>query len=201
MLTFPSGVYPKECVWQLVTRTKTFRNPYNNAGGQDLTLPGAYWSAKLSFATLTRAKAQSLLGTLTALDGTAGRIQMWDHAFASPMGNGGGTPVVDGNGQTGNTLNIRNCTPSVTWLNAGDYFQCGNQLHIMIADAVTDSAGKCTLQFRAALRESPADGAAITVTQAKAIMRLVDDKQLPRRSTNSRVLSDFTIEFEEAIDG
>ncbi len=199
MLTFPDGIHPTECAWQLVSRSKQFKNPYTNGGGQTLALPGVYWTATLTFGVLTRAQAALMAGFIAEMNGMAGSMQIWDHAFATPQGNAGGTPVVDGNGQSGITLNIRGCTPSVTWLKTGDYFQLGNQLHIMTADAATDVTGRCTLRFRAPMRQQPADGTALITIKPKAIMRLKDDNQGMRRSTKKLVISSFSLELEEDI--
>ncbi len=197
MALFPDDIYPTECYWKLVTVSEVFETPWSKSR-QTMTL-AQYWQAELTFASLNRDKGARLHGLLTKLRGPAGRIELWDHAFATPRGNGGGYPVVDGAGQSGNVLNIRGATPNVTWLKVGDYFQLGNQLHIMTEDASTDASGRCQLEFEAAMRYSPADGAYLNLNKPTATMMLKDDDQGGRRSSKRLILSSTTVTFVEDV--
>ncbi|WP_299001796.1 hypothetical protein [uncultured Shewanella sp.] len=197
MLTFPEGIYPTSCDWRLVHRTKVFTNPYSNQT-QTLSLPGAYWHAKLQFANLTRAQGQTLHAFVSNMQGMAGRVKLFDHAFSAPRGHGRGTPFVKGSNQTGNQLAIDG-VESGTFLQAGDYCQIGEQLVILTSDATASSDGECVLNFQAALRRAPADGSPIIVQSPCAVMQLKDDNQGLRRSTKSRVISSFSLEFIEDV--
>jgi len=199
MLTFPSDIFPTECDWRLVPRTQVFSNPFNGSV-QTLSLPGAYWQAQLSFANLSRDQGARLHALITQLRGPSGRIQLWDHAFASPRGNAGGNPVIDGAGQVGGQIAIRGCTPSSLFLKTGDYCQMGLQRVIVTADAIANATGRCTLQVEAPIRYAPANGSAIIVNKASSVMMLKDDDQGGRRSSKKLVLSSLSLTFIEDVN-
>lgn len=198
MLIFPDDIYPSECVWRLKAQTEVFSNPFNSAR-QTLELPGAAWEAQLRFDTLTRAKGAVLFGLLAQLRGAAGRVLLWDHAFARPRGPALGAPVVHGANQVGNRLTLRGALPSSLFLCRGDYFQLGNQLHLLTADAISDASGQCQLQFEAPLRYPPQDGMALITHRPCAVMMLKDDDQGGRRSSSRLILSSLTLSFVEDV--
>ncbi|WP_299494957.1 hypothetical protein [uncultured Shewanella sp.] len=197
MLTFPEGIYPTSCDWRLVHRTKVFTNPYSNQT-QTLSLPGAYWHAKLQFANLTRTQGQTLHGFVSNMQGMAGRVKLFDHAFSAPSGHGRGTPFVKGSNQTGNQLSIDGVEAGL-FLRSGDYCQIGEQLVILTSDATANSSGECVLNFQAAIRRAPANGSPIIVQSPCAVMQFKDDNQGLRRSSQRRVLSGFSLEFVEDV--
>lgn len=198
MLIFPDDIYPTECVWRLKAQTEVFSNPFNSAC-QTLELPGAAWEAQLRFDSLTRAKGAILHSTLAQLRGAAGRILLWDHAFATPRGSAQGTPLVHGANQVGNRLTVRGCQANSEFLRIGDYFQLGNQLHIVTAQAIANAQGQCQLQFEAPMRHIPVDGMALITVRPCAVMRLKDDDQGGRRSTSRLILSSLTLSFIEDV--
>jgi len=199
MLTFPSDIFPTECDWRLVPRTQVFSNPFNGSV-QTLSLPGAYWQAQLSFANLSRDQGARLHALITQLRAPSGRIQLWDHAFASPRGPAGGNPVIDGAGQVGGQIAIRGCAPSSLFLKTGDYCQMGLQRVIVTADAIANDTGKCILQVVAPIRYAPANGSAVIVNKACSVMMLKDDDQGGRRSSKKLVLSSFSLTFIEDVN-
>lgn len=198
MLIFPDDIYPTECVWRLKSQTEVFSNPFNSSR-QTLELPGAAWEAQLRFDTLTRAKGATLFGLLAQLRGAAGRILLWDHAYANPRGSALGAPVVHGAGQFGHQLTVRGCQPNTLFLRTGDYFQLNNQLHIMTADATANALGHCQILFEAPMRHIPNDGTALITRKAKAVMMLKDDDQGGRRSTKRLILSSLTLSLIEDV--
>jgi hypothetical protein len=87
---------------------------------------------------------------------------------------------VDGSGQSGNSLNTWNWIPSsANVLRAGDYFALegsfGRSLHLLSADASSDSAGRAVLQFEPPLRSAQPDDTALILQNPACIMALVDD--------------------------
>jgi hypothetical protein len=199
LLVFPSDIFPTECDWRLVPRTQVFSNPFNGSV-QTLSLPGAYWQVQLSFANLSRDHAARLHALITQLRGPSGRIQLWDHAFATPRGAAGGNPTINGAGQVGGLLNIKGCTPSSVFLKTGDYCQIGLQRVMVTADAIANATGLCTLQVEAPIRYAPANGSAIIVNKASAVMMLKDDDQGGRRSSKKLVLSSLSLTFFEDVN-
>lgn len=198
ILAFPTDIHPTSCDWRLVPRTMVFSNPFNGTR-QTMSLPGAYWQAQLSFSNLSRDKGAELHALVSQLRGPSGRIQLWDHAFASPRGLAGGNAVVNGANQLGGQLNISGVTPSMRFLRLGDYCQIANQLVILTRDAMADSLGNCLLTFEAPLRYAPVNGSPIITQQASAVMMLKDDNQGGRRSSKRLVLSGLTLTFIEDV--
>ena len=89
--------------------------------------------------------------------------------------------MVNGASQSGNTLIIDGATASQTgYLKAGDYIQLGtglsSRLHMVVEDADTDGSGNATLSIEPALRTSPSDDLAITVSNTKGVFRLVTNE-------------------------
>jgi len=106
---------------------------------------------------------------------------MGDPLCATPQGNIGGTPRVNGGSQTGETLNIDGCTADVTdWLKAGDYIQLGAagtaNLHKVLEDVNTNGSGEATLSLWPHIRTAPADNATVTVTNAVGRFRLASNE-------------------------
>lgn len=137
---------------------------------------GARWEAEISLPPMSRQNAEAWLGWLLSLRGQVGTFLMGDPAGATPMGEAGGTPLVNGASQTGSSLVVDGATPSQSsWLRAGDYFQLGSaassKLYKVTQDVVTDGGGSATLEIWPNLRSSPSDNDALTVTGAKGLFR------------------------------
>jgi len=144
---------------------------------------GQGWSIDVQLPPIrTRDTAEQWAAFLLSLNGREGTFLMGDPTRRSPRGTGGGTPLVKGASQTGQTLLIDGCPLSTTdWLRAGDYIQLGtgasSHLHRLLVDADTDGAGEVTLDIWPRLRESPADNAAVTITSAKGLWRLASNER------------------------
>lgn len=106
--------------------------------------------------------------------------KMWNrgeiHDFTHPLlpgsglsrnGTGTGTPVVNGASQTGDTLAIDGWGASQSnVMRAGDVFTVAgdNAVYMVGEDADSNGSGEVTLNISPALRVSPADGAALTIS-------------------------------------
>ena len=109
--------------------------------------------------------------------------KMWNrgeiHEFTHPLvpgsgisrnGVGTGTPLVDGASQTGSSLLTDGWGNTVTnSVRAGDAIKIAgdNAVYIVTADANSDGAGHVTIPISPPLRTSPADNAALTITNVK----------------------------------
>lgn len=75
-----------------------------------------------------------------------------------------GTPLVKGASQTGRSLLVDGLTVGVTF-KAGDCFSFDNtvyrEMHMIKADVTANGSGEATLTFTPAIRQSPADNAAV----------------------------------------
>ena len=169
---WPAELVPQENEFYLAAVTKQFESPFTGAT-QTLEYPGAKWQISLKFKNLTREQMRRLEVTVLQLRGTANRIRIPDHAIKR-LG-AGGAAVVDGAGQAGRVLMIKNAPADVDYLLTGDYFEIGGELKRMIGDARTDSTGKTVLRFEPALRKSPANNAAINADTPCATVRQEKD--------------------------
>jgi hypothetical protein len=144
---------------------------------------GQWWEGKASLNLLTKSEAAVWRAFFTSLNGLEGYFLMGDPNGAVPLGlaaSNPGTPVVDGEGQTGNSLTIRNAPTSITgWLKAGDFFQLGDQgsarLYQCLADVDIDENGNSTISMFPRLRLSPADGSLIYTSNCKGLFRLMGE--------------------------
>jgi hypothetical protein len=165
------------CRFGLETNTQTFTSPLTKAV-QRMLLGGARWTATYTLPAMKRGKAAAWQAFFDRLEGSANAFNAFDPDGKTPRGTATGTPLVSGATQTGSTLAIDGCTASVTgWLMAGDYFSVNGELKRLTADATTNGSGQTTLNFKPALRNSPADDAPLTLTKPTCTMILADDMQ------------------------
>ena len=163
MSTFPFptvGRAPSDCNVRYAANTDVRRSPLNGAI-QTLKRSRGYWVIDYSYRNLTNAERQILSAWLANLDGMRHRFTS---AVPGSLNTGayGGTPLVAGADQTGNTINIDGASPSVTgWANAGDYLSFGGQLKMVTADVNTDGGGAASIPVTPEFATAPADNAAV----------------------------------------
>jgi hypothetical protein len=129
----------------------------------------------------SRADAEAWVAALVSLNGMEGSFLLGDTANTTPRGTATGTPLVKGAGQTGRTLITDGWTAGVTGIvKAGDWFQLGSgstaRLHKIMVDANSNGSGEATLDIWPALRSSPADNAALTVSSPKGRFMLASNE-------------------------
>lgn len=146
---------------------------------------GQRWAASISLPPMKRQDAEPWVAFLVALKGQVGTFLLGDPNCKQPQGSASvtaGTPLVNGAGQTGDTLNIDGLPTNVTgYLLAGDYIQLGAagsaSLYKVLTDVNTDGSGQATLDIWPNLRSSPADNATVIVTNTKGKFRLRSNVQ------------------------
>ncbi len=164
------------CRFGLETNTQTFTSPLTKAT-QRMLLGGARWMATYSLPPMNRDKAAVWKAFFDLLEGGVNTFNAFDPDCKTPRGAGGGTPLVNGGGQTGSSLITDGWPANTTVLKAGDYFAVNGELKRVTSDATTNGSGQVTISFKPALRNSPADNAAITVERPTCTMVLADDMQ------------------------
>lgn len=172
VLDWPSELVPNETEYHLQFVTRQFESPFNGAA-QTLEFPGAKWTCVMRFNHMTRDKMRHLEVFLLRLRGAAGRVRIPDHAIKRQ--GAGSNSKVDGAGQTGRRLLIKDAPASVDYLLAGDYFEIGGELKRAISDTRTDGLGRGVVLFEPALRRSPATNQTVNVVYPCAVMRLEKD--------------------------
>jgi len=137
---------------------------------------GQFWRAQITLPPMRREDAEPWIAAMLSLNGRRGTFYLGDASATTPRGTATGTPLVNGASQTGQTLVTDGWTSGVTGiLKAGDYMQIGDRLYKVLADANSDGTGNATFDIWPRLRESPADNAAITVTNTKGLFRRADN--------------------------
>lgn len=135
---------------------------------------GARWEADVTIAEMERPAAEEWIAALTSLRGAWGTFRLGDPGGATPRGTWAGTPLVKGGSQTGETLLVDGFSAGAT-VKAGDYLQVGDRLYKILVDA-TEAAGEITLDIWPRLRESPADNAVVTTSNARGLFRLAGNQ-------------------------
>jgi hypothetical protein len=144
--------------------------------------PGDQWFGELSLVPLAPCDAGPFHAFFTSLDGPVGTFLLGDPLRQIPLGTAAGlpgTPVVNGAGQVGETLNIRGLPASrPNYLLAGDYVQLGTgittRLYLNLQTVASDASGQASLTLRPRVKVAPADGATVTVRGTRGIWTLVD---------------------------
>lgn len=138
---------------------------------------GSWWEAEVSLPPMDRPDAEEWIGFLMSLKGRYGTFLLGDPAATSPRGTWAGTPLVQGAGQTGETLVVDGFSAGAT-AKRGDYFGLGSGSTARIYKVLTDAtaaAGAMTLDIWPRLRESPADNAVVTTSSAAGLFRLASN--------------------------
>lgn len=138
---------------------------------------GERWEAEITLPAMARADAEQWVAWLLSMRGREGTFLLGDPLGATPRGSAGGTPLVNGADQTGDSLSIDGCTAGQTgWLKAGDYIQLGSgasaSLHKVLQDVDSNGAGQATLDLWPSVRTAPADNSAIVTSSAQGVFRL-----------------------------
>lgn len=164
---------------------------------------GQWWEGELKFSPMKRTVARELIAFLAQLRGKYGTFLYGDPDYLAlgPQGVGGGTPLVAGGSQTGNTLDVDGFPALTTVYRKYDYFSLGSgtsmRLYMLTEDAVTDSSGAVTLSFEPRLRVSPADNDPLTFTGAKGAFRLSEN--IAQWDVNESNIYSMSIPFKEAL--
>jgi hypothetical protein len=175
-LTLPSHTGRRSMELRATNAVTVERSPFTYAS-QAQASAGQMWQADVTLPPMKRADAEAWVAWLVSLRGGFGTFLMGDPIGATPRGAGGGTPLVNGAGQTGQDLNIDGCSNSITgWLKAGDYVQLGSgstaTLHKVLADVDTNGSGQATLTLWPHIRTAPSDNATVTISNTVGRWRL-----------------------------
>lgn len=118
------------------------------------------------------------------IDSLKGTYQEFEFGPPFPLrGAGGGTPLVNGANQNGQSLITDGWPNSTLVLKARDPIAVEANLYFMLQDVTTDGSGNATLDMWPALRSSPADNAPITTVNPKGIFTFMERPTVPRNVT------------------
>lgn len=200
-LSFPSTLTIEE--FEIRIRTSAAQNisPFS-LSQQVYDFGGEIWEFSGSMPTMVRENAAIYSSFLMSLRGIVGTFLMPIPDSKNPLGSWGGTPVVDGGSQTGDTLAIRGLPLSQTGCaKAGDFIQIGTgnntRLYRVVEDADSDGSGDMTVTIVPRLRESPADGETVVYQNAQGRFRL--DERTAAYAASPSKLYNMKITCREAL--
>jgi hypothetical protein len=202
-LTMPAVPGFVESAFSLVPKSQTFRSSLNAGAVQTTELGAALWQARYKLPAMTLGQAAAWRAFAAALRGSAGRFYGFDPDLRSPIGAydaGLDTLLVDGAAQTGVALAIKGGRPSATIgiVEAGSYFQVGDELKVVTERFDVDGSGDGTLTFEPALVAAPADAAPLILVNPVAIMQLASDASAAWSGDLSRITRGFSFAAIEA---
>lgn len=157
----------------LISTAQSLKRQVRSRGGQR-------WGAKLQWAPMLRASFAPILAFCIAQRGQFGSFQIvLPTPFDTPQGSwAGGAPQVDGAGQVGRTINLKNFTAGQSKvIKAGDLLKfIDSKVYMATADADSDGSGKvASLPIEPALIVSPGNGEAVVYTSVPFTMMLNGD--------------------------
>jgi len=153
----------------------TYKQQIHNHAGQR-------WEAEVQLPPMRYDKAEEWIAWLLSLNGRAGTFLMGDPNRCTARGALGGTPLVNGAGQTGSSISIDGCSSNVTgWMKAGDYIQLGSAstatLHKVLQDADTNGNGEVTLDIWPNIISAPTNNASVITSNTVGRWRLNSGQQ------------------------
>jgi len=96
----------------------------------------------------------------------------------APRGAAAGTPLINGASQIGTSLITDGWTNNILQLKVGDIFSIvgENKVYMVVTDGTSDGSGNLTLTISPPLLSSPADNAALIVSNVAFTVQLEQDK-------------------------
>ena len=143
--------------------------------------PGHDLSAVVTLPPMKQVDAEIWIAWLRSLRGVEGTFLMGGPLKTSPLGSAGGTPLVAGADQVGDSIDIDGAALSQTgWLKAGDYINLGaaadGAWHQVLVDVDTNGSGEATIDVWPSINIAPADNDPIVTSNTTGIFRLATNK-------------------------
>lgn len=189
-ITFPRSLPTKPGIksfrFRPVFNNTVFTSPVTKTR-QVLRRPGNLWSGFYEFAPKKTEEVREMKAWIASMEGEFGTFLGFDPTGRLPSGIanvGSDTPLVDGAGQTGSSLNTKGWRNNGTdLLLPGDYFQIGStgiaiQLKQAIESASSNGTGLATLNFKTPLHASPADNAPIIFDNPVGVFNLINAEDI-----------------------
>lgn len=172
-ITFPSSPKPSGMSWRLVQPAQQNMSEWTGAR-QVLASGRGWWECSVTLPPIVGEAAVNPWRAFFGLArGAANDFQVPVNEIAQSSSTA--TPLVNGAGQTGRSLNTDGWPNSTAVLSAGQFVTIGNQLLQLTADVTSNGSGQATLSFEPAIRVSPADNAAIEYKNPYALMYFVEN--------------------------
>ncbi len=175
-ITYPSTPKPQGIAWRLLMPTQTNVSDWTGRR-QTLASGRGWWEAQITLPPIVGTTNINAWRSFIAKSrGTANDFQVPVDPVAQSSATA--TPLVNGAGQTGRTLNTDGWPLSTTVLQAGQFVTINNQLLQLTENVTSNGSGVAVLTFEPPVRVSPADNAAIEFKNPYCLMYLVEEPTL-----------------------
>ena len=175
-ITYPSTPRPQGMAWRLLMPSQT--NISNWTGRRQTVASGrGWWECQISFPPIVgTTNINAWRAFIAKSRGAANdfRVPVDPTAQSSATA----TPLVNGAGQTGRTLNSDGWPLSTTVLQAGQFITINNQLLQLTENVTSNATGVAVLTFEPPIRVSPSDNTAIEYKNPYCLMYLVEEPML-----------------------
>jgi hypothetical protein len=201
VLAFPTIRRPSEAAEKLIGLTQTHESPFDGTM-QTLEMPGARWEFTVTWQTLSLDDRRELSAFLARLRGRAGRFT-YGPIWSPRRATGGGVPVINGAGQSGEVLSTIGWAANAQAMRAGDWLSyldpAGRQrLHQVVVDATANASGIAALTISPPIRRAGANGAAVEIAAPIGAFMLPQD-EAPSLNIRPPSLGQATITMREAL--
>lgn len=175
-ITYPSTPKPQGIAWRLLMPAQTNVSDWTGRR-QTLASGRGWWEAQITFPPIIGTTNINAWRSFIAKSrGTANDFQVPVDPVAQSSATA--TPLVNGAGQTGRTLNTDGWPLSSTVLQAGQFVTINNQLLQLTENVTSNGSGVATLTFEPPVRVSPTDNAAIEYKNPYCLMYFVEEPTL-----------------------
>ena len=175
-ITYPSTPKPQSMSWRLLMPAQTNVSDWTGRR-QTLASGRGWWEAQITFPPIVGTTNINAWRSFIAKSrGAANDFQVPVDPVAQSSATA--TPLVNGAGQQGRTLNTDGWPLSTTVLQAGQYVTINNQLLQLTENVTSNGSGVAVLTFEPPVRVSPADNAAIEYKNPFCLMYLVEEPTL-----------------------
>lgn len=175
-ITYPSTPRPQSMSWRLVMPSQTNVSDWTGRR-QTISSGRGWWESQVTFPPIVgTTNVNAWRAFIAKSRGKANDFQVPVDPTAQSASTA--TPMVNGAGQTGRTLNTDGWPLSTTVLQAGQYVTINNQLLQLTENITSNGSGVATLTFEPPVRVAPSDNAAIEFKNPYCLMYLVEEPTL-----------------------
>lgn len=169
------------------------RSPYTFAS-QIQAQPGQAWAANVTLPPMTREDAEPWLSFLLKLNGPQGYFYLADPISKMLRGIGSATAKIDGGGQTGQQISIKDIEPNTTNVySVGDFIEIEQRLYKVLDQVDSDGSGDATVNIWPRLRIASTDNTPIVSNPARGLFRLAGTTNTLYDAAEDKL---FSIAFE-----
>jgi hypothetical protein len=189
---------PASVQWDLVLPEALTSSVFNQST-QSTVVGNAYWFVTVGIGPRRLSDMMDWEAFVLQFANTRDRVRFWDWRRETPRGTGAGAPVVDGAGQSGNTLLTRGWGASQDVLLAGDWVGVNGELRRSLAVVTSDGAGNAAVVLDQPVRASPPDATPLVLTKPKGIFICTTDKKSRGFLQDGASVKGPTLQFMEVF--